>query len=101
MYANENFGIKQLFQAFHRSPKHERLAVDVNAHVITGSVNPVDGLHVHAIGLTTVADRFTGDVHFPDLDLEEWREIQHDEHDPDDSNAFRHTIVVLERERPA
>ena len=53
------------------------------------------------IYLTTVADRFTGDVHFPDFDLEEWRESDRHEHDPDDSNAFRHTIVILERERPA
>ena len=80
-----------------------RAAGDVDEVMVAGGASVYRALmdRCDRIYLTTVTDRFTGDVHFPDLDLKEWRETQHDEHDPDDSNAFRHTIVVLERERPA
>ena len=80
-----------------------RVAGDVEEVMVAGGASVYHELmdRCDRIYRTTVEDRFTGDVYFPDFDPKEWREIEHHEHDPDDSNAFRHTIVVLERERPA
>ena len=80
-----------------------RAAGDVEEVMVAGGASVYRELmdRCDRIYLTTVDDRFTGDVYFPDFDPTQWRETEHHEHDADDSNAFRHTIVVLERELPA
>ena len=80
-----------------------RAAGDVEEVMVAGGASVYRALMARCdrIYLTTVEDRFTGDVYFPDFDPRQWRETERHEHAADDSNAFRHTIVVLERERPA
>lgn len=47
--------------------------------------------------LTLVHAEVEGDVHFPDIDPGEWREISREDFSADDNNEFDYSFVVLER----
>ena len=47
--------------------------------------------------LTWVHTRVEGDAWFPELDLSEWREIEHSDHAADEKNPIAHSFVILER----
>jgi dihydrofolate reductase len=49
------------------------------------------------IELTRVHSPFDGDTFFPALDLDVWREVEIEEHAPDDRNAYAYSFVVLKR----
>lgn len=47
--------------------------------------------------LTYVHAAFEGDVHFPDIDMEDWRETSRKSFEADESNAHAYTFVTLRR----
>jgi len=47
--------------------------------------------------LTFVHSKVTGDAWFPEWNKNEWREVEHIEHDADDKNPHAHSFVILER----
>lgn len=49
------------------------------------------------IYLTQVHAEVEGDVHFPPIDPEAWREVAREDHDADDRNPHRYSFVTLER----
>jgi dihydrofolate reductase len=49
------------------------------------------------IYLTRIEKSFDGDASFPELDAEEWREVEVRRFEPDEKNHYRYTFVVLER----
>jgi dihydrofolate reductase len=53
------------------------------------------------IDLTRVHAEVSGDVHFPQLDPREWREIERMDHPADARHAHAMTFSVLERRGPA
>ncbi|MFO1350764.1 MAG: type 3 dihydrofolate reductase [Gammaproteobacteria bacterium] len=53
------------------------------------------------IYLTRVNAEVEGDVHFPELDPEAWREVWREEHPADARNRYAHTRMLLERIIPA
>jgi len=52
------------------------------------------------IYLTRVQDAVAGDVHFPDVRWEEWRETARIEHAADERHAHAMSFVTLERMQP-
>jgi len=47
--------------------------------------------------LTLVDGEFAGDVFFPSIEVEQWREISRQEHVRDERHLFPFTILLLER----
>ena len=47
--------------------------------------------------LTFVHSKVTGDAWFPEWNKNEWREVEHIDHDADDKNPHAHSFVILER----
>lgn len=52
---------------------------------------------IQKIYLTMVHHLFVGDAYFPELDMNEWREVERERHDADEKNVFAYSFIVLER----
>ena len=52
---------------------------------------------VNKIYLTRVHATFTGDTHFPDIDMNHWQEICREYHEEDENNDYSFSIIVLTR----
>mgnify|MGYP001773531455 CR=1 FL=1 len=55
----------------------------------------------HRLYLTIVEGEFEGDVYFPELDNEEWKEICREYYPPDQNNTYAHSFIILERKSKA
>jgi|SRR6185503_19173147 len=49
------------------------------------------------IYLTIVHHHFEADTFFPELDKSEWKEVSHQEHEPDHKNPLAYSFITLER----
>ena len=58
----------------------------------TAMLNEVDFIY-----LTQIKRDFTGDTFFPELNTEEWEEIQREDIDDDDSVSFSYSFIKLQR----
>ena len=47
--------------------------------------------------LTEVHTEIEGDTYFPDIDLNEWQEIEREDHKADEKNEYDFSFVVMER----
>lgn len=47
--------------------------------------------------LTLVEGEFEGDAFFPEIDGNEWREVEHSHHGPDEKNPHAYSFIRLER----
>jgi dihydrofolate reductase len=47
--------------------------------------------------LTRIDAAFAGDAWFPEIALDEWREVARETHAPDERNPYPYTFVTLER----
>ena len=47
--------------------------------------------------LTLVHATVDGDVRFPEFDMSEWRELERQDHAPDEGNRYPYSFVTLER----
>lgn len=70
-----------------------------------GEMMVIGGAEIYALFLpraerlyiTEIRHAFDGDTSFPDFNRDEWREIHHEEHTPDDKNAYDYRFVILTR----
>lgn len=62
------------------------------ASVYEQSVDIADKIYI-----TRIHNKFDGDVYFPELDLNKWKEISREEHQPDDKNPYEYEFLVLEK----
>ena len=51
----------------------------------------------HRLYLTLVHQVFTGDVSFPEFDLSRWREVEREDHEPDERNPVAYSFLTLDR----
>lgn len=71
----------------------------------TGEVFIIGGaeLYNHALGLTNriyltrVHQTYEADTFFPEIDVEEWKEVSTENHLPDEKNKVAYTFSTLER----
>ena len=49
--------------------------------------------------LTLVHRAFSGDVSFPEFDPSEWREVEREDHEPDEQNPLSYSFTTLVRDR--
>lgn len=49
------------------------------------------------IYLTVIDTEVKGDTFFPMIDGAEWREVEHEDHTPDEKNKYRYTFITLEK----
>ncbi len=47
--------------------------------------------------LTYIHYDFNGDIFFPEFQINEWKEVNREDHDPDEKNLYQYSFVVLER----
>ena len=47
--------------------------------------------------LTFIDYDFDGDIFFPDFNINDWKEISREDHQPDEKNKYPYSFVVLER----
>ncbi|OGZ64565.1 MAG: hypothetical protein A3A98_03350 [Candidatus Staskawiczbacteria bacterium RIFCSPLOWO2_01_FULL_40_39] len=47
--------------------------------------------------LTYIHQNFEGDTLFPEFNINEWKEISREDHEPDEKNKYSYSFVVLER----
>ncbi len=47
--------------------------------------------------LTFIDHDFEGDIFFPEFDMNEWKEVSREDHQPDEKNLYPYSFVVLER----
>ena len=66
--------------------------------VIGGAQLFADALPIATrIELTRVHAPFEGDTYLPEIDSAEWREVEIEEHAPDEKNPYAYSFVALER----
>src|SRR5947208_3662982 len=65
MHTLEQFGVEYFFELFHRSAEDVSASIRVDAHVVPGSVNPLNRGNRNAYCLTTLA--YGEDVRAPRL----------------------------------
>jgi len=66
--------------------------------IIGGGQLYADMLHrADRLYLTLIDAELDGDTYFPDYEVYDWREIEHETHGPDEKNAHGYTFVTLER----
>ena len=51
----------------------------------------------HRLYLTYIHQNFEGDTFFPEFNIDEWKEVSREEHEPDQKNKYSYSFVVLER----
>lgn len=49
------------------------------------------------IYLTIVRKNFEGDSFFPEINKDEWKEVSHEDHEPDHKNPLPYSFITLER----
>jgi dihydrofolate reductase len=47
--------------------------------------------------LTYIHRDFDGDIFFPEFSMDEWKEVNREDHDPDEKNVYKYSFVVLKR----
>jgi len=52
---------------------------------------------VSRLYLTIIHAQFEGDVFFPEIKSDEWREVSHDTFKPDAENAYAYSFITLHR----
>jgi dihydrofolate reductase len=52
---------------------------------------------VQRLYLTKIHHKFTGDAYFPELSFDDWHEVSHEDHQPDDKNPYAYSFITLER----
>lgn len=75
------------------------LAADAPEIMITGGAQLYREALPRAVRiyLTRIHKCVEGDTFFPELRLEDWREISREDHQPDEKNACNFTFLTLER----
>jgi len=49
------------------------------------------------IYLTIIHKKFDGDSFFPEIDMQEWKEVSREDHQADDRNPIPYSFITLER----
>lgn len=83
-----------LEHAFDAAKETDEVFVIGGASVYKQTIDRADKLYV-----THVEGTFVGDVYFPEINFNEWKEIKSEERDPDEKNSHRMRFVVYERVR--
>ncbi len=52
---------------------------------------------VNKIYMTRIHQRFEGDTYFPELNMEEWKQVSHNEFPADEKNNYPFSYINLER----
>lgn len=85
----------------------EAIALAEKISVIDGAeeVVVIGGAEIYALSLpradrlymTQVRAEVDGDAHFPEFNLNEWRELAREDHQPSETNLYPYSFIILER----
>ncbi len=84
--------VHSLEEAFEASAGDDEVFVIGGGQIYAQAMSLADRLH-----LTTVFGQFTGDTHFPDWDLSEWRCVERTEHSADEKNPYDYRFEQFDR----
>ena len=77
-----------------RAAGEDELFVAGGGEIYRQTMGLADTLHVTEVDL-----QIEGDAHFPEIDLELWREVERDVREPDEANRVPYAFVRYERKR--
>ena len=86
--------VHSLQEALSAVSPEEELMVIGGSQLFDALLPIVDRLY-----LTEIDDEYEGDVYFPALDMNQWREVAREEHPRDDRHASPFVFLVLDRVR--
>jgi len=76
-------------------------AADAEEIMVIGGAKVYEQLLPHASKayMTLIHAEFDGDTCFPEINLEDWRQISREDHGPDEANAYFYSFITLERKQ--
>ena len=80
--------------ALHAAARHGEIMVIGGAELYR-QVLPLAG----TIYMTLIHDEIAGDTFFPELEGDEWLEVERNDFEPDEKNPHEYSFIVLERVR--
>lgn len=89
--------LKRALEIAERELPGEEVFIIGGGEVFRQAINP--RWNASKIYLTLVHSKFEGDVYFPKLDLNEWKEVDREPHPADEKNVHPYTFLVYERKK--
>lgn len=86
------FEAESLEEALDLCEHEEEIFIIGGSTVYKQSIDKADKLYI-----TWVHDDFQADAFFPEIDFSQWKETAHEDHEPDDKNAYRYSFVTYEK----
>ncbi len=84
--------VSSIQEAFYQAPQGEEVFVIGGAEIFKQTLSKADRLYI-----TEIDAVIEGDVHFPEFDKHEWKELSRKHHNADDRHAYAFDFVVYER----
>jgi dihydrofolate reductase len=86
------FEADSLEDAVYLCEHEEKVFIIGGATVYKQSVNKVDTMYI-----TWIHNDFSADTYFPEIDFNEWKEVNREDHNPDEQNLYSYSFVKYER----
>ena len=92
-YTSENcIVVDSLQKAIAVSPKDEELFIIGGGEIYSQSIEIADKLDI-----TRVHHTFDADTFFPEINYDEWFEVERETYEPDGENDFSYAFIIYER----
>ena len=86
------FEADSLEDAVYLCEHEEKVYIIGGATVYKQSINKVDTMYI-----TWIHNDFSADTYFPEIDFNEWKEVNREDHNPDEQNLYSYSFVKYER----
>jgi|BarGraIncu00222A_1022003.scaffolds.fasta_scaffold21292_3 dihydrofolate reductase len=86
------FEADSLEDAVYLCEHEEKVFIIGGATVYKQSINKVDTMYI-----TWIHNDFSADTYFPEIDFNEWKEVNREDHNPDEQNLYSYSFVKYER----
>jgi dihydrofolate reductase len=85
--------VHSIKEALDLTAKEAELCVIGGAQLLVGMLDAIQQIH-----LTVIHEQFDGDVFFPELEADVWKELMRETHQPDAANHYSYSYLTLERQ---
>jgi len=84
--------VKSIEDALVLSAGEEEVFIVGGAEIYKQSIHLTNRIY-----LTVVHQKFDADSFFPEINYDEWRETEREDHQPDEKNKLRYSFITLDR----
>ena len=86
------FEADSLEDAVYLCEHEEKVYIIGGATVYKQSIDKVNTMYI-----TWIHNDFSADTYFPEIDFNEWKEVNREDHNPDEQNLYSYSFVKYER----